>query len=153
MASEDNALRDAMKLRADLQGHIENLEGLLSEARRRLRVVDDYIAVASQPQTHIGGFTPTQLTPLTNTEPEQVATRRRRNPVAPADIAEIARQIILERGSPMKRGELVRELEARGIRIEAVDKAKNLGTILWRHRKIFENLPGEGYWVRAEPRA
>ena len=52
----------------------------------------------------------------------------------------------------MTRGELVKELESRGVEIVAVDKAKNLGTILWRHKSIFENLPGEGYWVRGESR-
>lgn len=153
MANKDNTLRDAMQLRADLQSHIESLEGMISEARRRLKIVNDYIAVASQPQTHAGDFTPTQASLPLDTEPEQVPTRRRRSPIPPAEIAKVARQILLERGGPMTRGELVREFEARGIELAAADRAKNLGTILWRHRDIFENLPGEGYWVKGEPRA
>ena len=48
----------------------------------------------------------------------------------------------------MKRGPLVRAMEERSIPVAGKDKAKNLGTILWRHLDQFVSLEGLGYWPR-----
>ena len=79
---------------------------------------------------------------------EEPQETRERNIIPPADIARYAREIILESGRPMKRGRLVRALEARGVPLAGTDKNKNRGTILWRHRDQFVNLPNLGYWPR-----
>lgn len=76
---------------------------------------------------------------------------RRRNPLPPRTLADLARAEIIARKRPMTRGELVDALEAKGVSLHAQDKAKNLGTILWRFREEFENIPGRGYWPKDVP--
>lgn len=77
--------------------------------------------------------------------------KRSRNPVSPAEVATIAREIILQKGRPMTRGELVPELESRGVEIVAKDKAKNVGTTLWRAKGKFNHVEGHGYWPSDMP--
>jgi hypothetical protein len=77
--------------------------------------------------------------------------RRVRGMVSPSDIAARVRLILLEANRPMKRGELVAELERLGIPLAGKDKNKNLGTILWRHPEQFVSLEKLGYWVRGVP--
>lgn len=48
----------------------------------------------------------------------------------------------------MTRGALADALQSDGISIPSEDKARYLGTILWRKSAIFENLEGKGYWLR-----
>ncbi len=48
----------------------------------------------------------------------------------------------------MKRGELVKALEAKGVLLLGKDKNKNLGTILWRYSDTFEHINKLGYWVK-----
>jgi hypothetical protein len=61
-------------------------------------------------------------------------------------LAEVRRLIISE-GRPLNRGDLVRRLEAAGYLIDGSDKAKVLGTNIWRSDK-FDHIEGEGYWPR-----
>lgn len=58
---------------------------------------------------------------------------------------DVARRIILGEQKPLKRGDLVARLEARGFTIEGADKNKVFGTNLWRSKK-FRNIDGQGYW-------
>lgn len=58
--------------------------------------------------------------------------------------AAAAEKLILARGRPMTRYELVEAIERDGLIVGGHDKARNIGTILWRS-KAFENQ-GEGYW-------
>ena len=57
------------------------------------------------------------------------------------------RRIILNEGRPMKRGELVRQLQARGFKIAGTDKNKVFGTNVWRSGK-FDHIEGRGYWPK-----
>jgi hypothetical protein len=61
-----------------------------------------------------------------------------------------ARRLIVRDGRPLKRGELVHQLEREGFPVEGRDKAKVLGTNLWRSGK-FEHIEGAGYWPRDLP--
>jgi hypothetical protein len=63
----------------------------------------------------------------------------------PAEFAEVMALIIGETGRPMSRTELVDAVEKRGIEVPSEDKARYLGTILWRNRERFVNVPGSGY--------
>jgi hypothetical protein len=49
-------------------------------------------------------------------------------------------------GTPY-RGELVDEMERRGVAIPSADKQRYVGTILWRQAQKFEHV-GDGYWLR-----
>ena len=61
-----------------------------------------------------------------------------------------AEQIVLEAGRPLSRTALLRRLEERGHLIDGTDKAKVLGTNLWRSKRFY-NLKGAGYWPINEP--
>lgn len=56
-----------------------------------------------------------------------------------------AREIILENKAPMTRGELVAAFQDRGWPVGGTDASKNMGTIMWRLRKQFRNIDGQGY--------
>lgn len=65
-------------------------------------------------------------------------------------LIERAKELIVERGEPMTRTQLVDALEASGMEVGGDDKSKNLGTIIWR-AKAFDNV-GDGYWPKGIPR-
>lgn len=67
-----------------------------------------------------------------------------------ARLVDEVRRLIVDAGRPLKRGELVRLLERQGLPVEGTDKAKVLGTNLWRSGK-FEQIEGQGYWPRDLP--
>lgn len=75
----------------------------------------------------------------------------RRRSTRPTEIAETVERIIREVGRPMTRGDLVHALEKRDVKIPYGDKARYVGTIVWRHKGLFENIEGRGYWLRGEP--
>lgn len=62
----------------------------------------------------------------------------------PNAIADAAADLIRESGQPLTRGQLVEALEARGVALESTDKAKYVGTIMWRHKDRFTNTD-DGY--------
>ncbi|MCJ2082757.1 hypothetical protein [Methylobacterium sp. J-090] len=87
----------------------------------------------------------------TAVETPSTPKRRERNIIAPARLAKLARDEIVSRGKPMTRGELVDAFDAAGIPLAGSDKAKNIGTIMWRFRDEFLNVPGQGYWPKDVP--
>lgn len=59
-------------------------------------------------------------------------------------------------GKPLTRSELLTLIESDQMAPDlpigtAEDQAKYLGTLLWRNRSDFRNLPGFGYWLKREP--
>jgi hypothetical protein len=64
------------------------------------------------------------------------------------EYAQKSREIILENGEPMTRGELVVAFRDKGLHIGGTDKRKNMGTIMWRLRDKFVNIEGRGYWPK-----
>jgi hypothetical protein len=73
--------------------------------------------------------------------------QRVRSALPPGDVAAAAREILIEIGRPLTRSQLVAALEERGIPLVGKDRNKNLGTILWRHRHQFVQIPKLGYWL------
>ncbi len=84
-----------------------------------------------------------------NTEGTDATSGKKKN--NPRQIADIAERIIVELNRPLTRGEIVHELEKRDVLLESDDKAKYVGTILWRHKNRFRNIEGVGYWVEGKP--
>jgi hypothetical protein len=66
---------------------------------------------------------------------------------SPAEIVESARAAMRERGRPLSRSRLVKILQGKGLRLGGTDKAKNIGTVIWRSKQ-FDNIAGEGYWPK-----
>lgn len=63
---------------------------------------------------------------------------------------EAARKLILKNQRPMKRSELVMQLEAQGYTFPGKDKNKVFGTNIWRSGK-FRSIEGRGYWPKDVP--
>jgi hypothetical protein len=83
-------------------------------------------------------------------DPDQLSLWRGENSRAAksAYVSEIlseVRRIIIGEGKPMSRSELVRRLEAEGYVLDGRDKAKVLGTNIWRSEQ-FMHVEGQGYW-------
>ena len=58
-------------------------------------------------------------------------------------------ELFREIGHPLTRGQLLKELDARGIPVGGTyNRSKNMGTIMWRLREDFISLDGFGYWPR-----
>ena len=130
----------------------DTVRELLSKALKRqneLRSEFDALQnLISHYQKHLSGNSPaTEEQPSLDLRTSSVKARS----VYVARVMEEARRLILEARRPLKRGELVRLLERDGLPIEGTDKAKVLGTNLWRSGQ-FEQIEGQGYWPKDVPR-
>ena len=65
----------------------------------------------------------------------------------PAQIVESARAAMRELGRPLSRSRLVKVLQEKGLNLPGEDKAKNVGTVIWRSKQ-FDNIAGHGYWPK-----
>ncbi|WP_126401342.1 hypothetical protein [Blastochloris tepida] len=142
---DDSSYKDALKLRDTLRAQMRALEQQAEIMKRQLNTVESYIRLyedlkSKPPGTPAEGA---QLMFLLEAESKQ---RRRRSGLTPTQIADLAREVLGERGIPMTRGELVTAIESRGVLLPGKDKSKNLGTILWRFSDRFRNIEGRGYW-------
>lgn len=61
-------------------------------------------------------------------------------------MARTVRSIMIDKMRPMTRTDIVEALELTGVPVAGVDKSKAVGTIMWRLRDRFVNIPGYGYW-------
>ena len=66
---------------------------------------------------------------------------------SPAEIVAGARQLMTEHRRPLSRSRLVKLLTEKGFNLPGQDKAKNIGTVIWRSRE-FDNYSGWGYWPK-----
>lgn len=72
----------------------------------------------------------------------------------PAVIANMAEAILKDGRKPQPRSALAEEIERRGVILPGrnrAEKAKYVGTILWRQGHRFENHEGLGYWLKGIP--
>jgi hypothetical protein len=80
-----------------------------------------------------------------------IESSTQRRELSPREIASAVRDVLLDAKRPMRRGEIVSALEARGVPLGGKDKNKNVGTIIWRHPQQFISLERLGYWLRDVP--
>lgn len=66
-------------------------------------------------------------------------------------VAEKVREILTERGHPVKRSDLFRQLSDRGVHIYGQDPEMVLSTMLWRMKDQFVRIPRVGYWLADKP--
>ena len=135
VVADDPRYKEAIKRRAELHDELRRIQ-------EELRALEDFIGLYERLVGSAGG----------QPRPENGRPRlRERNILPPRRLADLAREIILERGRPMTRSELVEAIESRGFPLAGKDKSKNLGTILWRFNDRFVNIEGRGYWPRDIP--
>lgn len=130
----DDALDRAVRRREKLLRELEKLDEYI-RLHRELFGDEDTSLSASPHQPR---------EPIQSEEPPAASQRTRGRP---AEIAAAAERVIRELNRPVQRGELVERIEAEGIGIHSEDKARYIGTILWREKDRFENIEGEGYWL------
>lgn len=66
-------------------------------------------------------------------------------------VAEWARKILVEKGAPLSRAELFKELGERGITLAGNDPEKVLSTMLWRMSHVIKRVDPYGYWIAGQP--
>ena len=133
---------------------LERLRRQREEAQQVVAKLTTAIGLMEKARDALGTDEAVRLWEKTIASPPTVETKERqrvRGVLSPDEIARIVREILLEAGHPMKRGELVGELEKRQIPLAGTNKNKNLGTMLWRHKSQFVSLDKLGYWVRDVP--
>lgn len=124
-------LSKALKRQDELRSEFEALQNLISHYQKHLS--GRMVGHEEQPSLDLG--------------PSSVKARS----AYVLRLMEEARRLILEARRPLKRGELVKLLERDGLPVEGTDKAKVLGTNLWRSGQ-FEQIDGAGYWPKDLPR-
>ena len=143
----DQAYHNAVKRKKQLEAELLEVETFLNLYPKFSAVTP----AADAQTTPIGDSKRVDATPRGQRETatdQGTLDRRRGNP---DQIASIVESILMSHNRPMTRGELAGEIEKMGIRMPAKDHAKYIGTILWRKRRLFQNLEGKGYWLKDVP--
>ncbi len=119
----DDAFRNALAKRAQLQ--------------QELARIDNFIELYGELTGVKGGQIDVRQTA---TATVQGAGRQRSSGIRPWQIVQMVEDVLLTQGRPMTRTELTEALLARRAALAGEDKARYLGTILWRNRHMFVNL-------------
>lgn len=141
-----DAYRNALRRRAELLKEIKEIDGFLEMYRRYSGTkVGETETLFGQ-----GSIALDQSTSVVPDAVEPAPTRKKRRG-NPDVIASAVERIIRDSGHPMVRSAIAEALEARGIEIPSNDKARYVGTVLWRQSDRFVNLNKEGYWIKGVP--
>lgn len=88
-----------------------------------------------------------EIKPKTNVNIESQSAKNSKK----EDVANVARELILQHGKPMMREELYAALVGRGMVINGKDPYAVLFTMLWRMADVIARLPDGGYWPADKP--
>jgi hypothetical protein len=138
-----NAIDNARKRLAALRNQVAELERFIQMYEELKEGAD-----ADKSDTHASRLSGALIG---NKPVDNFPHDRRRKRGRPAEIVTIIERIIREAGRPLTRGEIVEALERRDVHIPAEDKQRYVGTIAWRHKSVFGNVGGLGYWLTGEP--
>ena len=142
-----SAYQNALKRRGELRQQLTEVEQKLAEVERFIREYHEYSGSSEPPKT------PTRKPrPPDSRSPAEIAALRKMAPNPPSEeIARAVELILNDRGHPMTRGKLTKELSERGINLVGRDPTNVLGTLLFRLRERFVNIPKYGYWIADRP--
>jgi hypothetical protein len=129
--------REIASCRKELQAQQEKLHRL-ERARASLAGEPLWAEARAGVESHTAGLAPARVT-----------KRRERKGSIASLVREGARAILREAGRPLNRAQLLERLEARGVRLNASQPAKQVGKIIWQSEE-FQHL-ADGYWFRDEP--
>jgi hypothetical protein len=149
----DSAVFNAMKRREEIREELADID-------RFLKLYDRFKKQSDSPQgtLELRGVKTEQTSKQTESKAPQ-------DDAAEAAAAQISsnrgwtremlrphlRRTILEEGRPLSRTQILKALDSQGIPVGGTDRAKNMGTIMWRLNDDFVSLEGFGYWPRNEP--
>jgi hypothetical protein len=141
----EEMLRKALKRKEELQLELAEIDQFLDTYARLSGYAADAGTTAAR-----GPQEPSQRSSVDRPSRTLAFTPIRRRG-APENYADIAEQVLQKSGMPLTRYQLVQAIEREGASIPSTDKDRYIGTILWRHRDRFVNLPGFGYWLKDRP--
>ena len=125
---DDLAYRNAVKRKKELQAEMEEIDSFLRLWRKYAGTEGGQLVV----------MPPTVSAAVEGKAPSvRIGTRLSKGKLAP-----ILRDVLVQAGRPMTRGELVKALDKRDIAIGGGDPRKNMGTIIWRLKDRFVNIEG-----------
>ena len=136
MASHMNVL---MRRKREIEKKIKDLTKELSDIEKVLKAAEEMAAKLTQtpePQAKKAGSSGSQ---------------RVRSGARPAQVVAAAKQILSSAAAPMTRSELLDKLRHMNVQIVGANPANTLGTTLSRHKDIFRNIEGFGYWLTDKP--
>lgn len=136
----DTALANALKRKKELERELERVN----------QFIDLYGEFAGTPDGADERAMRVAHTSDANMNGSDVFTYKAKVRGRPDDFGGIMEAIMRDAQRPMHRGTLVEEVEKRGHTIPSGDKARYLGTILWRQSDRFESVEG-GYWLKGVP--
>lgn len=161
---EDRALQNALSRRdalrqqlQDLKRQVDVVEGEIRQADYFIRLWQGYadgsFKVAVTPSDKSTGV----ASPVSRARPQSPGNIAKKKVWSPSVnpkkevVAEVARQLILEKGMPVPRRELYELLKARGIEIVGSPGVTVMSTMLWRMRDRVRYLDRVGYWLPEKP--
>ena len=140
----DTAVSNAMSIRSEMAEKIATAQANIREWQARADRAEKFIADWEE----FSG----QKVQVTQTFPETrtraaIASAKASNPKK-EHVASVARDVLLENGSPMPRDDLFAALKAREIIIQGQNPPVTLQTMMWRMREKIVNIKGFGYWPK-----
>lgn len=144
----DKALQNAKTHKDQLVKERHGLNERLLELDREIGRVDQFISDWHAFAGGLAVISGENVSGETTNEPEQKdRTQKKTTGNSPKEeVADAAREIILERGAPIMRDELYGLLTERGLTIHGKDPMMVLSTMLWRMKDRVVRLKGGGYW-------
>jgi hypothetical protein len=149
----DPVIQNAIRRRSDLRSELRDVERFLelyqqfkapSDPRQATLDVREPVEDSEEQTESTATAFPPFNGPGVTPEPAEAVPGLSREELRPH-----IRETIIEAGKPLTRGQILRRLDAKDVRVGGkADRSKNMGTILWRLRDDFVNLTGYGYWPR-----
>jgi hypothetical protein len=157
----DKALQNALARRDTLAARINNAQKQMDLWRKELSRVEDFIKywheLSDMGEVENELVFSAQGNKLISEDlikkfNERLILKVNRNSKK-EDVAEAARQIIFDRGSPISRTDLLKMLRKKGLVIDGSDPEMVLSTMLWRMKNRITRLKTGGYWLTEVPNA
>ncbi len=131
---------------ADIDAELLSFQELIEDSKRRIQALRKAreLIVQSMGTPSVVGSPDVARAETTEQEP------RRPRPGSQVDmVVRTAREVLLRKGRPMTRAELLDEIQGEGFEVKAAHPAKRIGKILWASDD-FEHV-GTGYWLKGVP--
>ena len=127
----DRAYANALKKKEELQREMEAVDAFL-DMYQRFQGIYEQEKASNSPASTEDSFV-------------KDGFGRNVRVLRPPEIADLAERVIREANQPLTRAEIVSRIERGGHVLNSEDKPRYVGTILWRQKERFTNIPGQGY--------
>ena len=145
----DQALENAIAMRVQMAEKIATAEEQIKEYKAKMQRAERFIADWEE-------FSGQKVAaPKVEEEPRRGGIKKRTTLPRPSnskkeEVADVAREVLLERGKPMGRDDLFAAVSDRGITIHGKKPQVVFQTMMWRMQDVIVNIKGHGYWPADE---